>query len=118
MLIKILEIQNQMIQSLLDQKKKYSALSNLEHFFSIKKLTGDFKEIDTTRTQILINSIRTKYNHLLRNSTAPDDLRDKKYQELIEILKVLPAPKANIFSEHDPSVPVSSTKINKLPPTC
>ncbi|KAK7575685.1 hypothetical protein V9T40_011971 [Parthenolecanium corni] len=74
-------------------------LLRLENFFAIKKLSGDDAEIDKAKKQILINSIGPKYIQLLRNSTAPDDPRDKSYQDLVSILKLQLAPKTNIFSE-------------------
>lgn len=120
----ILRQQNELIQLLLNQQRESSStpgdlsrqsiqfdsfnpkeekfdcyLLRLENFFAIKKLTGDSAEIEKAKSQILINSIGTKYIQLLRNATAPSDPRSKTYNELIEILKIQLAPKINVFSE-------------------
>ncbi|XKL62911.1 hypothetical protein PGB90_002744 [Kerria lacca] len=126
-LTEILKQQNQLLQLLIQQQQEFTSkpgdsskqsiqfdsfnpkdekfdcyLLRLENFFSIKKLTGTSDETDKAKVQILINSIGMKYIQLLRNSTAPDDPRKKKkkkYQELIDILKIQLAPRINIFSE-------------------
>ena len=74
-------------------------LLRLQNYFDMKKLTDNKAETKKSKTQILINSIGAKYIQLLMNLTAPDNPREKSYEELVELLKGHLSPAPNTFSE-------------------